>query len=340
MLNVAVIGVGGWGRNHARTYRELETEGVVRLLKICDIDEAVARDLSEALGCEYTTDYADVVSDARIQAVNIVTPSLTHYQLAREFLMAEKDVLVEKPMTLDIGDAKALAELDKSTDRILMVGHLFRYHPVVVELRQYMEAGELGKIQSLFGRRLHFTVPRRDMGVAYALGIHELDLFCHLLNVKYPLSLTAVGASWYGSGNEETLFIAMDFGEAKGYALESWLMPGYGKRRDLVVVGTEKSARVDYLNIHELQVLEIRIVTRNAEPLRVEDHGVRKIRVPHAEPLKEELRAFVSHVENRTRPQCDAVIGMRAVVMAEGARQSARLNRPVTFEDDTLRVDL
>lgn len=329
MLGLAVIGTGHWGRNHARVYKELLSDGVIDGLKICDSDAHRARQLGEALGVEYVTGYKDVIEDNNIQAVSIVTPSRTHYQLGKEFMEAGKDVLVEKPLTMDVDEAKMLVEVADATDRILMVGHLFRYHPAVCELKRRMDAGELGDVQNLIGNRLLFRVPRNDMGVIYALGIHELDLFCHLLGVDYPRSLIASQTASYGQNTEETASIFMDFGYAKGYAFESWLVAAYDRMRDLVVVGSKGSARVDYLTPQELQLFGNRIVTEEGVPVRVENEEKHVVSIPHAEPLKEELKYFISCLKSRQNPLTDGAVGLRSVVMAEAALQSAKTGAAV-----------
>ena len=324
MLGVAVIGTGHWGKNHARVYKELVSEGMIDSLKICDLDEHRAKQWSETLEVEYTTAYRDVLEDDGIQAVSIVTPSKTHYQLGREFMEAGKDVLVEKPMTMDIDEAKKLVEVAATNNRILMVGHIFRYHSAVCELKRRMDAGELGEVQNIIGNRLDFGLPRRDMGVIYALGSHELDLFCYLLGVDYPRSLVAAESRSYGQNTEETAVIVMDFGHAKGYAFESWLVAAYGRVRDMVVVGSKKSARVDYMTPQELYIFDNRIVTEGGIPVGVEDEGKRTISLPYAEPLKEELNHFISCVVSRQNPLSDGSVGLRSVVMAEAALESTR----------------
>jgi len=333
MLGAAVIGTGYWGRNHVRVYKELKLEGLIDKLKICDLDKKQVGRLSAAFGVDYVTDFRDIVSDPDMQAISIVAPSKMHYQLAKEFMEAGKDVLLEKPMTMNIEEAKELVDISTRRGRILMAGHIFRYHPVVQELKLKINAGELGKLQILVGNRLTFGVPRQDMGVIYALGIHELDTFCYLLGVDYPLAIMAVASSSYRQDIEETAMITMDFGDTKGYALESWLVPAYGRRRDLVVVGSERSARVDYLSSQELYIFDTRITTENGTPVRVENDGEHTIPIPYAEPLKEELKHFISCVNSREKPVSDGVVGLRAVQMAEAALTSARTNRIMKLDN-------
>ena len=331
MPGIAVVGVGYWGKNHARVYKELCQEGVADTVQICDIDQARVLELSSTLGIHGTSNYRQILNDSKVQAVSIVTPSRTHYQIAKECMEAGKDVLVEKPLTMDIAEAEGLVKIADKNNRILMVGHVFRYHPAVQELRRRMNEGELGKIQTIISNRLSFGLPRKDMGVIYALGIHELDMFCYLVDVDYPESVTAVTSKVYSQDIEESAVLAVDFGDVKGYAFESWLVPGHEKRRDLLVVGSKMSARVDYLKPQELCLFDTRVITKNGAPTSIEDKGERVVSIPYAEPLKEELRHFISCVNSRQKPLVDGVVGVRAVVMAEAALGSVRTGKAIAL---------
>ena len=329
MPGIAVIGVGHWGEKHARTYKELCLEGVADTVQICDVNQARVLELSSALDIRGTSNYQQVLNDSKIQAVSIVTPSRTHYKVAKECMEAGKDVLVEKPLTMDVATAEELVKIAKQNNRILMVGHVFRYHPAVQELRRRINEGELGKIQTIISSRETFGLPRKDMGVIYALGIHELDMFCYLMEVDYPESVTAVTSKVYSQDIEETAMLAVDFGEVKGYAFESWLVPGHEKKRDLMVVGSKMSARVDYLKPQELCLFDTRVITKNGAPTSIEDNGERVVSIPYAEPLKEELRHFISCVDSRQKPLTDGAVGVRAVAMAEAALASAKIGKAV-----------
>ncbi len=334
MTGIAVIGTGYWGKNHVRTYSELASEGVIDNVKICDLDEKRARELGEAFNIEYLTDYKELISDPNIDAVSIVTPSPSHYRLAKEFMEAGKDVLVEKPMTMDSKEAEDLVKIANDTNQILMVGHIFRHHPAVKELKQRIDQGEFGKIRLISSNRLSFGAPRKDMGVIYALGIHEVDMFCYLMDMDYPDTIHTTASYSLQPDIEETAMITMDFGRTKAYAFESWLMPAYGKQRDLVVVGSEKTAKIDYLKPHELEVFDIRIAEQDFDgniAFSVENEGSYTIPIPYAEPLKEELHHFINCVNNRSIPISDGKIGLRAVRMAEAALESTKSGRMIGF---------
>ena len=334
MTGIAVIGTGYWGKNHVRTYSELVSEGILDKVIICDINEKRAKELGSAFNIEYITDHRELIDDPSIDAVSIVTPSPTHYQLAKQFMKAGKDVLVEKPMTMDIDEAKDLVRISEETGQILMVGHIFRHHPAVKELKNRINIGELGTIRLISSNRLSFGAPRKDMGVIYALGIHEVDMFCHLMNVDYPKSVLSDTRCTLQPGIEETATISMDFGSATAYAFESWLMPASGKQRDLIVVGSEKVAKIDYLKPQELQMFDIRIAEQDFDAktnFSVEDEGSYTIPIPYAEPLKEELKNFIHCIQSRDNPLSDGSIGMRAVEMAEAALKSASMKKSVEF---------
>ena len=121
--------------------------------------------------------------------------------------------------------------------------------------------------------------------------------------------------------------LAVDFGDVKGYAFESWLVPGREKKRDLLVVGSQISARVDYLKPQELCLFDTRVITENGTPTSIEDRGERVVSIPYAEPLKEELRHFISCVNSRQQPLTDGAVGVRAVVMTEAALSSSRTGK-------------
>jgi predicted dehydrogenase len=334
MTGIGVIGTGYWGKNHVRTYSELVSEGVLDHVLICDINEKRAKELGSAFNIDYLTNHKELIDNPDIDAVSIVTPSPTHFELAKEFMEAGKDVLVEKPMTMDIAEAKELVRISEETGQILMVGHIFRHHPAVKELKHRINIGELGTIRLISSNRLSFGAPRSDMGVIYALGIHEVDMFCYLMNVDYPKSILADTRCTLQPGIEETAMISMEFDNATAYAFESWLMPASGKQRDLIVVGSEKVAKIDYLKPQELQMFDIRIAEQDFDgktSFNVENEGSYTIPIPYAEPLKEELKNFVDCIRSRSSPLSDGIIGMRAVEMAEAALKSASIKKFVGF---------
>src|ERR1044072_5239062 len=141
-VKVAVVGVGYWGKNLVRMFRELGALGA-----LCD-DRAVAEELCKRQyeDVAFFRDYRAVLRDPAIDAIALATPAITHYEMAKAALEAGKDVLVEKPLAIDVKHGEALVELAAAKGRILMVGHILRYHPAILKLQELISGGVLGKI--------------------------------------------------------------------------------------------------------------------------------------------------------------------------------------------------
>ena len=183
-MKIAIIGTGYWGKNHVRILKEVLDEGKIDGLYLCDNREERLEDAARKFNISYYTNYKEIPKD--VDGVIIATPSDTHYKIAKEFLKEGKDIFVEKPMTLNSRDADDLIKIGEKNGNILMVGHVFRYHSAVNEIKKRIERGDFGRICHIMSNRFSLRVPREDMGVLFALGIHEVDIFCYLLNKEYP----------------------------------------------------------------------------------------------------------------------------------------------------------
>jgi predicted dehydrogenase len=331
MVKIAVIGTGYWGKNHVRTFNELKSEGVIDELEICEVDEKKAKEFSSIYHIPCTTDFNELLKDGNLDGVSIATPTPSHFELAEKFIEVGKDVFVEKPMTTNSMDAEALITLAEKHERLLMVGHIFRHHTAVKELKKRIERGDFGKIYYMTSTRFSYRAPRLDMGVMWALAIHEVDIFCYLLNKEYPQEIFAQTNNFLQKDIEELAFLVLKFEEGTlGYAFESWMTPVEGKRRDFTIIGSKMSAKVDYLKPQELQLFDASIVpVEDGRNFRAEYEGSYTVPIPYKEPLKEELRHFVECIKSREKPLSDMYAGKRAVEMIEIAFQSAKENRSI-----------
>src|SRR5438128_5614356 len=150
-INVAVVGAGYWGKNLVRNFHDLGVLSVV-----CDANRLVEagckHDYENVRFCQ---DYGAVLSDPSIDAVALATPAVMHFEMAKAALEAGKDVFVEKPLAIDVRHGEALVALARAQQRILMVGHILRYHPVILKLQQLIRDGVLGRINYLYSNRLN-----------------------------------------------------------------------------------------------------------------------------------------------------------------------------------------
>src|SRR5438309_1863682 len=150
MRNIAVVGAGRWGRNLIRNFAEL---GALRA--VCDVDPGTLAALGDQFpGITMTSSVADVLEDDRTEGVVIATPAGSHFSLARATLMSGKDVFVEKPLSLKVSEGRDLVELAGQRGRILMVGHLLRYHPAITRLKTLIDEGRFGKLCYITATRL------------------------------------------------------------------------------------------------------------------------------------------------------------------------------------------
>ncbi len=184
-VKVGVVGVGAIGRNHARVYSELESADLVA---IYDQDADLAAELAKEFGTTAVASLEELIE--KVDAASVSTPTVTHLDVAGKLLEADKDVLVEKPISDSLDKAGVLVDLAQSKGRVLQVGHIERFNPVMEQLEACMS-------QPVFieSHRLS-PFPKRslDIGVVLDLMIHDLEIILHL--VDSPVAhVDAVGVS-------------------------------------------------------------------------------------------------------------------------------------------------
>ena len=145
MVEIGVLGVGEWGKNHARVYRELENSNLVM---VADLSGMRLKKLKKTYKVAVTNDYRDILNNPEIEAVSVCTPSSTHFEIVKECLEAGKHVLVEKPLCLDSLSAQKLIDISEKQKKILMVGHIFRFNPAVRKLKDEINKDNFGTILS------------------------------------------------------------------------------------------------------------------------------------------------------------------------------------------------
>ena len=185
-IKAGVVGVGKLGSNHTRIYA---SDKRISEIFIYDINPARSDEVASMYGAKVCSTVEDVLEESDV--VSICTPASTHSEIAMKAFEMGIDVLVEKPMTLSSAKANDLIEIAERNGNVLMVGHIFRYHSAVNEIRKKIMRGDFGDIYYIMSNRYSLRQPRRDMGVLFALGIHEVDLFCYLLNEEYPKKIFA-----------------------------------------------------------------------------------------------------------------------------------------------------
>jgi predicted dehydrogenase len=240
-LRVGLAGLGYWGPNLARN---LDDHPSVELAWICDRDEAALLRASGRFSeARTTTRFEDLVEDGSVDAVAIATPVVTHFELARAALLADKHVFVEKPLALSSTLGEQLVALAEERGLVLMPGHLLLYHPGVAKLKEFVDGGELGRLLYVYGNRQNLGQIRRDENALWSLGAHDLSVILHLIEEE-PLEAWARGESFLNPGVEDVVFCYLRFPSGiVAHMHLSWLDPH--KMRRMTVVGDRKMAVFD-----------------------------------------------------------------------------------------------
>ena len=240
-MRLAAVGLGYWGPNLARNLDELQG---AELAWICDREE----ERLERFGARFpdarkTTSFEEVLADVGVDAVAIATPVVTHFELARQALLAGKHVFVEKPLALSSALGEQLVALAEERALVLMPGHLLLYHPGVAKLKDLVDSEELGRLLYVYGNRQNLGQFRKDENALWSLGAHDLSVILHLVGEE-PVEAWARGESFLNPGVEDVVFCYLRFPSGVVAHMHlSWLDPH--KMRRMTVVGDKQMAVFD-----------------------------------------------------------------------------------------------
>ena len=316
MLRVGVVGVGMMGRHHVRVYSKLAEEGRVELVGIADTNLERARELAVTYG---TTPYPNYTELARegLDAVSIAVPTSLHRDVAVEFINRGAGVLVEKPIADTVENAEAIMQAAEDAGVTLMVGHIERFNPAVLRLKEIIEGGLLGRLVTISAKRVGPMAKRiRDVGIIVDLGVHDIDVISFLFGEPVRTVYARAGNVLHPVGVEDHALITLGFEGGTGIVETNWLTPH--KTRTLSVVGTEGIAYVDYIS----------------QSLKLYNHEwIREAKIDRREPLRNELEHFIECVENGERPITDGEAGLHALRVALLAQESARTGRVMEVKE-------
>ncbi|MCP3678294.1 MAG: Gfo/Idh/MocA family oxidoreductase [Deltaproteobacteria bacterium] len=320
-VNIGLIGLGYWGKNILRNLNEL---GV--LLTACDTDPAIISELGERYpDTSFSLSPDEVINSRDIGAVAIAAPASTHYDLVKESLLAGKDVFVEKPLALTVGEGEELTELAEREGRILMVGHILQYHSAVIKLKGLISKGELGKIQYIYSNRLNIGKLRTEENILWSFAPHDISVILTLLDEE-PITVSAFGGGYLNNDICDTTLTTLEFRNGvKGHIFVSWLHPF--KEQKLIVVGSKGMAVFDDVSDAKLLLYPHTIEWKEGRIPVAQKADYRTVPVEKGEPLKEELGHFLECIRQRTRPKTDGHEGVRVLRVLDAA-EFALGNRP------------
>jgi predicted dehydrogenase len=327
MFNFAVVGCGYWGPNLIRNFRSLSE---CRVKVVCDIDKdrlAHVRGLYPEV--EATTEFDQVLEDAAIDAVAIVTPARFHFDMGRRSLQAEKHTFIEKPLACTAAECEQLIELARNRNLTLMVGHTFVYSQPVRKIKEIIDCGALGEIQYISARRLNLGLFQKDINVAWDLAPHDISIILHVMK-EAPVSVNCQGKAHITPDIEDVTNITLNFANG-GFATihSSWLDPN--KVREMTFVGTEKMLVYDDVKpMEKIRIYDKRVKTPPHYNTFAEFHysyhygDMHSPYLKQIEPLKVECEHFLDCIKTRATPHSSGIEGLKVVQILEAATKSLK----------------
>ncbi|MGH7814709.1 MAG: Gfo/Idh/MocA family protein [Candidatus Binataceae bacterium] len=325
-LQIGVIGLGYWGPNLVRNFRNVEG-AAVRMC--CDSDSRRFHTLAAHYdNMKFTASADELIDSPEIDAVAIATPVVTHFELARRVLQAGKSVLVEKPLSMRLEDAEELVALADRKGLVLQVDHVFMYTPAVKQVKEIVDSGRLGKLFFIDSVRINLGLFQHDVNVLWDLAPHDLSIVDFLLG-RMPLSLSAFGGVHANKGIEDVAYLNLDFGAGLIANFHvNWLSPV--KVRSMIIGGSEQSLIYNDLDQSE----KIKVYNRGINVMTDEQKQKLLIsyrtgdiwspNVGHDEPLSLMAADFVNSIRQKKRPLADGQSGLRVVKILAAAQRSIK----------------
>jgi len=326
MIKIGIVGFGYWGPNLARNFFAMPE---CELLAICEKNADLAQKAARMYGGVYVTDnYDELLNNDEIDAIVIATPVSTHYDLAKNALLAGKDVLIEKPLTHTAAEAAELIDIAEQNKRILAVDHTFLYTGAIRKIKEIIDSGGIGRIIYIDSSRLNLGLFQSDVNVIYDLAPHDLSIVCQLLG-KEPKYVQAFGTSHEWSKHEYLAYLHLEYEDGTTAHFHfNWLAPV--KVRRMLIGGADKMIVYDDMEPSEkVKIYDKGIVLKENDldsiykvyiDYRTGDMVAPKLE--HREALAVEAEHFVDCVKNRTAPLTDGYSGLRVVKIIEAAQRS------------------
>ncbi len=328
MIKIGVIGYGYWGPNIVRNF--MATPGA-KVTALCDADKGAFKRAAQVYpSMRLTKDYRDITGSTDIDAVAIVTPVKTHYEIAMRALKNGKHVFIEKPLTASSSQARELIRVADKKGLVIMVDHTFLFTGAVGKIKELVNKNVLGKIYYYDSMRVNLGLFQHDVNVIWDLAPHDLSIMDHIIKDK-PEAISATGMDHFNRGLEDVAYLTVYFRDTKiAHFNINWLSPV--KIRTTCIGGSKKMLVWNDLDADE----KIKIYDRGVEMKNRQ--GVYKLLIEYragdlwapmigqSEALRSETEYFVSCVNKGKKPFNDGESGFRIVRILEAARASLKNN--------------
>lgn len=331
-ISIGVIGYGYWGPNIVRNFKLVEGACVPIICDIrVDARKRAARDYPDT---HIIADCRQVLASPALDAIAIITPVSTHFDLAKEALRNNKHVFIEKPFTSSSEQAKELIEMAASRNLTIMVDHTFLFTGAVKKIKEIVDSGVLGRLLYYDSTRINLGIFQHDVNVIWDLAPHDFAIMDYVLG-QNPQALIATVSNHFGS-LEDVAFITVYFHDNMiAHFNVNWLSP---VKVRLTLLGGEKKTIVwnDIVADEKIRVYDRGVDVCNRDGaynlmVSYRSGDMWSPRLEQKEALRTEAEYFVKCVTERETPINDGLAGLRVIKMLEMTTQSIRNNSRLTY---------
>lgn len=313
---IGIIGVGGWGKNHARVLAEM---GVLRA--ICDMDISKAKSLAEKYQVNSFTSVEEMISSEKLDGCLVCTPTKTHHIVSRTLMENKINVFVEKPLSYSFKECEEMIKIAKKNKVILTCGYIERFNPAVQDVKNILVEKTYGDVLMMeFHRENRMPLHIKDVGIIYDTAVHDIDTAVYFFGMNPQVVFARSGKIFHSFEDFSTIILG--FGVDKVAVISSnWITPK--KVRKFSVVCTEGIINGDFIK----------------QEITVEDAGssITPRRISLVEPLSLELKSFVQAINGKIdKPEVSPVDAANVTKIAEAALLSSKTGSPIylQLEDD------
>ncbi|MEE8132107.1 MAG: Gfo/Idh/MocA family oxidoreductase [Nitrososphaerales archaeon] len=310
MAKIAVVGVGGWGKNHVRALSELDALSVV-----CDVDACRVKSFADKYDVNSYTSIDDMLKNEKLDGAIISTPTSTHFAVAKQIMECRINVLVEKPMAPSSAECEQMRSIAKRNHVIITTGYIERFNPAVNQVKNFISQKKYGDVLMLeFHRENRMPVNIRDVGIIYDTSVHDIDTALYLFNDK-PHMVFAKAGSVRGA-HEDFVAIVLGFENQKiAFIASNWVTPK--KVRQFIAVCTDAIITGDFIT----------------QEIKIDQGGDTLIpRRELEEPLMLELKNFTGAIDGNVKPLVSEDDAISTTRVAEAALLSSKTGSPIYLD--------
>ena len=306
------------GQNHARVLSQMDG---VTLKAVVDVNKTQADNVGARYHAASYTDYTEMLAKEDVDAVTIAVPTTYHHACAIYLLNLKKHVLLEKPIASTQSEARDIIDVAQRNGVTLMIGHIERFNPAIVELKKRLEAGELGDIYKIDVQRIG-PFPHRitDVGVIVDLSVHDIDVINYLMGKQVRRVYAEIQQRLHPHSEDSVTALLRYENDVLGILNINYLSPK--KIRQISVFGKKGMFRANYLS-QELFFYENKSFDHD-DWSSVSEGDMRKITLAKKEPLYNELDHFVRVVQGKEKPCINGEDGYHALMVAHHILRSAQ----------------